>query len=539
MSLDDAVLRRLISRRVGAGARVSAYDRLHWTPMAEVINLTEEYLGGPLAVYWVEGGTPETFSLPGLDPPVIAFNTRHLELLGALRGTLTAGYLADGLLERVSERLSLRIIAELTLRYGDASAACHLFLESALNRGYYTVPVTMDDLERHPVDELYLAVWCYGLLHECGHISLAQNPDLRPLGEWREEDLAVLIESVVDKMFGDDAVAAREALLGRSARSLDFHVLMEEAQADVIGTRLLFVAMFRILDRVGALTDESAGRLAVESIRMFQLFHYMNECARVARAATVQSGPALRGDDWDVGYNVANNVRLNILTNALATRSAAESGHLDEDKYQQVKAWLIEIVQQSMNPAFDLGHRLAVRLALLIDDRSDDVFDRLTAHISANEAWAATFQAEAAAFVRLAASLGVVHPDLELLADLAATPHQIEHLVTSHLSAFSLAWITGPEADKPLTTSLGEEGHQVVLVFSSDASIDPWLEQVRAEAPPNATVEKVVILAATEHLARATIHRAVGLDARDLTVVFEGSSAFDRIGRELLTGCST
>lgn len=529
MSLDDAFLRRLVARCVGVGARVSAYGRHRKTPMAEVLALAEEYLGRPLAVYWIDGGVPEIFSLPGLDPPVIAFSTRHLEMLGAVRGTLTSGHFRGELMERVSKCLSLRIIAELTLRQGDASAACHLFLESALNGGLYTVPVTMAEFEALPFGELYMAMWFYGLLHECGHIALAHGVETTDTTS--QENVSEFTRTVISRMYGNDPEFVHEAMSGGSeARSLDPQILTEEAQADLIGMRLLMIAHQRVLGSHDALTEDSAFLVAAHSLRLFQLFHYMNSCARVAQAAALQPGSLRTGVGWDPAHTVANTVRLNILIDELASSAAGGAGSdaRNEHRFRVIKAELFDVLRDAANPDFDRGHQAALDLALLVDDRPLDVFDRLAAHVAEATALSSTFQREASAFISLARSLNIDHPDLDLLVDIAASPTEVERLATAHLKTFSLIWVTGPETHQPFVIPLDDGKDPAAPVYRTDA-IDQLLKHVRTRIPPSHSAEKITFESATDHLARIAIHNASGLDARQLTVAFEGSAAFDSL----------
>ncbi|MGW2719788.1 hypothetical protein [Streptomyces sp. NPDC001492] len=503
--------------------------------MVEAIQVAEEHLGQPITVFWIDGGLPETFSLPGLDPPVVVFSARHLEMLASLRGTLSADHLSEELGARVAERLNLRIVAELTLRHGDVATACYLFLESALNEGFFAPLVTLADLEARPVDELYMAFWFYGLLHECGHVVLAH--DRGSSTDWREINLADLIERVIDESFGDEAATARESIRAAgTTRSLDLQVLMEEVRADVLGVRLLFAAAFRVLGRADAITNETAGRLAVEVVTMFGLFHYMNGCAQIARDASQEFEGGL---DKDLGFNVANAVRLNVVADALADDLAAavlasgDDGEEAEETYERIRTWILDVVSEAIErqAAFDRGHHQAMRLVLYANERRADVYRRLAEHLLANDARALYFQNEARAFLALASDLGVQHPDLDLLAAIAGAPRDTHRLVSEHAITFRLAWVMGDGVDLPLCVPLSD-GRLIVFVFLTDA-VDRYVERARISARPGWAVGRAAIVAPTEHEARISIHRLVDLDARDLTVVFEGSEAFEFLSRSI------
>jgi hypothetical protein len=208
VSLDETRLARIVRRRVAAGAGVGFYDRIHRTPMTETLAVVEELLGGPLAVFWVDGGLPGMFSLPALDPPVVVFGSRHLEIVGTLHGMLRdSTTYADTYMEGMASRFSLRVIAELMLQHGDVPAACHLMIEAVLDDGLVRLPMTIDDLEMSAIDERYMAVWFYGLLHECGHVFVARDADSDSASA--EQYVEGLRDAVLAELYEDEAFRDR------------------------------------------------------------------------------------------------------------------------------------------------------------------------------------------------------------------------------------------------------------------------------------------------------------------------------------------
>jgi len=532
--LDDTVLDHIVRSHVGASVRTWRQDRDVQNPMNVVLDVVDEVLSHPYAVYWVDGGLPEMFSLPDLEPSVVLFNTRYLEMIGHLRGILTDRALHSELLEEVAEQASLRIIAELVLRYGDPGLACHLLVESLPASTTYFLPVTLNDLERTPISLRYMVVWFYTLLHELGHVAATHRRQSDPAGG--EDYLARLIEAVTSKFFGDREDDVREWRRRAHRRdSLDRQVLVEECDADLFSVQVLYEATVRVLRKNGTLDDFSVDRLAGEILLMSALMHYMNSCVMVARfGARLPAGAA------DPFNNVANSVRLNAITEFLSLYIATGgdvSGYADRERVDDLRADLHAIHMQinEQLTAFDRGHARAMRHGLFPEERRLDVFGRLV-QAFARDPVAFVIRREVERFLALARSLEVRHPDLDLLAAVIARPTTAAaaEVLRKRQRAFLVAWVTGEGVDQPF--GLPSQDAHVVFVFVTQRAVEYFIEESRPIVAPGFQLNVTGILSPTEQNVIITLFQRLPDERRQLQVVFEGTDAYaDRI-RQLNDG---
>jgi hypothetical protein len=143
--------------------------------MTFVLDEVERQIGPSFSVYWVDGGPPEVFCLPGLSPSPVVFSTRYLSLTAFIRHLFVDDSLKNVLVE-VAERTTLKLMAEMALRYGDPDYAVLAFVKSMTAKGIW---LNDDDqtmaLEYEPKNEAYMATWFYGLVHELGHLHPNQR----------------------------------------------------------------------------------------------------------------------------------------------------------------------------------------------------------------------------------------------------------------------------------------------------------------------------------------------------------------------------
>lgn len=160
----------LLAKEVGSGARWRIYDRSLRTPMNSVLDAAAQHLEEDFIVVWVDGGYPEVFTLTGLPIPVTVFSTRYLELSSFVRALFVDDVMSASLRTELVERAVLKVVAELSLRRGNADAAVRCFARSIIGKRIW-VPDTglLTDLEITTVSEAYVASWFFGLVHELGH----------------------------------------------------------------------------------------------------------------------------------------------------------------------------------------------------------------------------------------------------------------------------------------------------------------------------------------------------------------------------------
>jgi hypothetical protein len=156
---------------LGQTAKFWRYDRTTPTPMNFVLDEVERQIGPRFTVYWLQDGAPEVFCLPDLSLTPVVFSTRYLELSAFVRHLVIEPFSAD-LRVDVTARTCLKLIAEMSLRYGDPEFAVLAFLKSVVGKG-----IILNDgdrlmeLEYEAKNEAYMATWFYGLVHELGHLA--------------------------------------------------------------------------------------------------------------------------------------------------------------------------------------------------------------------------------------------------------------------------------------------------------------------------------------------------------------------------------
>lgn len=162
--MDDDGLRArmldaLIRSHVGPQAKLRRYDRDLLTPMNLVLDEAASTLPTDFVLYWVDGGLPEVFSEPKFSPPGVVFNSRFLEVSAFMRKMFDFRDSDDRIQTELSERVTLKLMAELALRYGDPSLAAYLITKSTLGA---TVSIntgdTLLDAEHLPKNETYMVL---------------------------------------------------------------------------------------------------------------------------------------------------------------------------------------------------------------------------------------------------------------------------------------------------------------------------------------------------------------------------------------------
>src|ERR1700733_8567818 len=113
----EIAIEEALKSSLGKKANFRPYDRDGRTPMNFVLDEVQRQIGQTFRVYWVDGGHPELFCLPGFSPSPVIFSTRYLSLSAFVRRLFVEDSLKPVLLD-VAERTALKVIAEMALRHG-------------------------------------------------------------------------------------------------------------------------------------------------------------------------------------------------------------------------------------------------------------------------------------------------------------------------------------------------------------------------------------------------------------------------------------
>jgi hypothetical protein len=326
----------LVSRRLGDSAEWVLYDRTPPpSPMSFTLDQAERELGSQVQVVWVWGGYPELFTLRALECPIVVYSSRFLELTAFFRSLFVDGFWGD-LREEVARSLCLTVAADLALLSGEPDRAVGLFLQSKLGTGIHVELASVQKLEQMPIDETYMVVWFYGLLHELGHSAPETS---KPTGvllssEALEGEIQSQLEVFSAESGRDLRGVLEEARAGDSDHPLSADHLRGEIEADIFAAGVLATAALAI-------------RLADATLEPFdpdafiaEVFVYLNVITLVQRcrsAVTVASaGHATRSGRASVALEpVGTAVRVALLRRylpyplALASSGGEPAAHID------------------------------------------------------------------------------------------------------------------------------------------------------------------------------------------------------------------
>jgi len=290
MTLNPAQLKmqRLIRMEVGDHASVDLLTRERKTPMTVVLDHAERGVGPCFDIWWVDGGPPSLACLHDERRAHVVFNTRYLEVSAQAR-SLYGEKALD--VDAQAYRQALRRIAEQLLAVRHPELATSVYLESIrAQRVWSTVGTDWHLLEYEPLQEPYMALWFFGLLHEIGHFAAPR------LGGTLVALDADKIRRSIDLSLNRhpwpaDIKAQIQALRDDAHAGHVLHpdVLREEMYADIFACSTLLPATMDVLQQADQPFD--FWRLAYELLIMGQVRHATDVCAAFVRAIASEDDP--------------------------------------------------------------------------------------------------------------------------------------------------------------------------------------------------------------------------------------------------------
>ncbi|GAA0765494.1 hypothetical protein LRH25_09150 [Ideonella azotifigens] len=279
----------VLAIELGPRARFFLHQPAPGSPMGLVLDLVERRLGaGSFDLYWLDLGSPELFSLPGLSPCPVVYSRRHLSLSACVRRVFSEPSLQQ-VADECAEQLALKLMAEFALRRGHVDFAVHAFLKSIVGKGIW-----LDDgdqtlvLEQERKGEAYMAVWFYGLLHELGHVEAARRQqsgqrllfsDTRALGF-----IDVALAQAVHYPAGLKNEIRQLALAERGSSMVGLDQLQCEASADMFAAELLLAATQAVMQQDRGDSPDT-GRYLQELVLLTQVVALMDRCRGTATVA--------------------------------------------------------------------------------------------------------------------------------------------------------------------------------------------------------------------------------------------------------------
>jgi hypothetical protein len=526
LELDDQSLERAVRSEVGEHAEIRKVATGVFNTMSIVVEAAEEVIGQDIVVFWVDKSFPECFSLPLLTPAVAIFNGSYVELTASVEGILTEG-LPWEVFGELIEQVTRRVIAELALHHGDPALACYLMAKSLVGSTVNVIPISLIDLELWPIDEKYMTVWFYALLHELGHIH-AEKSDVNIV----PPDLDLLVENLVTTLEGEEqSQAILQVIRSTQGHSLDPEVLLRELDADRFSVQVLFMATAKALELLERPQDFSVDRLCTEILEVFTLQNSLNGCAIVARHCADFSFNAAQ-DPW---WRIAVRVRLNVVVELLA-RLVVAYGYVEasptavDELHRRLFNWYEGEDRMASVAVFDRAQISTIEECLIPAKRDLGMLNRLATQMEDfGKGLFASFEIDR--FLGLAGSLGVKHPDLDLLAAMRADPSRASTILHNARRIFYVLRIRSSGQ----LLVLKSRDILVTFVFITNDLALMFMRKFQGwfgHPLRVATVESP-----SEHDITVALHQDLQCQGNDrLRVVFEGSGAFKEYAKELEDG---
>jgi hypothetical protein len=291
--MDDALLESVILSQVGRDATVSRYDRSLKSRVNFVLDVAQQQLGQEFAVYWVEGGVPEISCITGPSQPAIIYCTRYVELMCLVHNLFTLPL--EDFRGELAERVFLKIMAELAIRYHHPGLAIRAFLQSTQGENIWSADmpgITLFDLSCQPIDEASVAMAVYGLIHEIGHLSEIDMARAGHAAFTTEEAIQALELALRAFVYSDER--KKEIVNDARTRGDDFILsparLMAEASADAFAFNVLFRSTWELMNQHGA-RPMSLSLFVQEMVLFTNTIAALERCKRIAILADGAIGP--------------------------------------------------------------------------------------------------------------------------------------------------------------------------------------------------------------------------------------------------------
>jgi hypothetical protein len=288
-NFQELAIEEALRSELGKGAKFWRYGREHRTPLTFVLEEVERQIGPRFYVYWVEGGPPEVFCLPGFSPSPVVFSTRYLSLTAFVRNLLVKDSQKE-ILPYLAERTCLKIMAEMALRCGDPDYAVMAFIKSVSGSGVWFQDYDkVVELEHGPVSEAYMATWFYGMVHEIGHVHpLEVRSADEPLfsDDWMIDGITSVLDNF--KTYPDwlKHLAVERAKQERSTSVLGIDQVRGEGLADIFATSVLFKStadiMYELHQKNPIQKQFKVERFVQEMNIFLNIITFIERCRRVA-----------------------------------------------------------------------------------------------------------------------------------------------------------------------------------------------------------------------------------------------------------------
>jgi hypothetical protein len=313
---------------IGDQARFSVLDRGTYTAMGTALSIAEQAIGGSRRVVWVDNGPGSMFSLPKAKPGTVVVSDRAIELTGLIRKILLSRA-PLGSLEKASEQKFFEIAAEQALLQGHAEPAVKALAMSVIDARFRVAVEDLRALANASLSAGYVATWCFGLLHEVGHLTPDQPEDFHPLTsdenilgqlEWLSRDWMRLPIAQV----GDPCIRARER---PESSVIGLSHLRSEVAADLFATHMLILATEMLMNEAGDPLDWATFiREAHAAQQVLVVFDRIKRAVALGASSAPSRDDAIEMMFHPLSVGVRNLAQQEYIA-AMLTISSADSAH--------------------------------------------------------------------------------------------------------------------------------------------------------------------------------------------------------------------
>lgn len=523
-----ALLDQIVADEVGGTGQVERRTGEQLNPISITIREAIRELGYDAAVYWIDGGMPEVFSMPGFDPAAVSFSSRCVEVGSTLKRLLESVGIMGNAVVPVSKQVLLEIMAELALKNGDCATAVFLISQAALASPAVTfAPSSLLGLEMEQYGETYIAVWFYGLLHELGHVRAERNPDASGVSP---EYLRWLAGFAVPDRYASVVREARETAGPGATYPLNEEHLRKEVIADRFAADIMWRATEALLDMEERRDSFDPFALTFAMLDMFDVFGVMSTCKLIADHAS-KLGSDICGE---MSVALAHQVRLNDViryaAELLAVHEVPAAGRrLDADEWLSLLG-KIYTEKRGRWSGIEAGRDQAMRIALCRWEQEPDCGSALVRRL--REKLPLAERVLLSRLLDLARALSIDHPDLRKLDAVMKSPD-----AEPGTDSYRVPLIfTLDNFDLPLGVN-SRYGYLIFAFNSNDESYANYLRLARRDLPPGAVIQEASINCNWQYelttICLGLLPDEMRLKAR---VVVEGTPLFRRLMGELVGG---
>jgi hypothetical protein len=534
---EELAIEEALRSELGKTVSFVRYGRQNRTPMTIVLDEVERQIGPRFSVYWVDGGSPEVFTLTGFSPSPVVFSTRYLSLTAFIRHLFVEDF-QETILVDIAERTALKIMAELALRHGDPDYATLAFVKSATGKGVWL----NDDnqvmqLEYEPKNEAYMATWFYGLVHELGHLHPHQTQDFSGNDLFSDAEILDTIKVALDYFpsypdsFKHEAIQRAQQRRSESVLGID-HV-RSEGLADTFAASVLFKTTFDIMREINQESFEVLNFIQ-EMIIFLNIIAVIDRCRRVASIASTTTVDREAGFEMalhPVAVAVRTLMQRRYLELAVTTylfdthEPTREQSERVQSLFDQINEHYIEIFNVT-----ESGIARAMEFSLFPERRENDwaLLEAFRKDLSNSPVGLL----EARRFCELADALGADGKLLQALKGIVDDPKKSLSPDPKGDLIYFVPWVEGPDDfDRPFGLDT-KYGHLVFVFHHQGELYEAFFKSSAETLGPGFTLKEAAIPVAREERLGPELAPYLPGGERFLIVV-EGTEVFAQCMQEL------